>query len=65
VLVTCTFKLAAGGCLGLAGVIPQVAPPSRRVGSTPDQSILSLSANGRGGGRVPAVMAATARATLS
>jgi len=43
----CTFKLAAGGCLGGAGVIPQVAPPSRRVSFSPDQSILSLSANGR------------------
>lgn len=46
-LVMCTYKLAAGGCLGGAGVIPQVVPPSRRVGFSPDQSILSLKANGR------------------
>lgn len=42
-----TYKLAAGGCLGGAGVIPQVVPPSRRAGSSPDQSIQYLQANGR------------------
>ena len=64
VLVMCVYnKLAAGGCMGGAGVIPQdsSALPKRGLHAGPIHSVSYGQWKGRG--RVYAVMAATARAT--